>query len=54
MARYKYVDMSPRLLPVSLDAQLVPGLFAHALYHLVKSPDLSSFNAYCRNDEQGA
>ena len=54
MARYKYIDMSPRLLPVSLDAQLVPGSFAHALYHLVESLDLSSFDAHYRNDEQGA
>lgn len=27
MARYKPVDMSPRLLPVDLGAQLVPGTF---------------------------
>ena len=47
MARYKFVDMSPRLLPVDLEAQLVPGTFAHAL-------DLSAFDEHYRNDEQGA
>ena len=31
MARYKYIDSSPRLLPVDLLAQLVPGSFEHAL-----------------------
>jgi hypothetical protein len=30
MARYRQVDLSPRLLPVDLDAQLVPGSFADA------------------------
>jgi hypothetical protein len=30
MARYRHVDMSPRLLPVDLQAQLVPGSFAQA------------------------
>lgn len=41
MARYKPVDMSPRLLPVDLEAQLVPGTFAHGLHHLVELLDLS-------------
>ncbi len=54
MARYRDIDMSPRLLPVSLDAQLVPGSFAHALYHLVERLDLSGFDAHYRNDETGA
>ena len=31
MARYKFVDMSPRFLPVVLEDQLVPGSFAHAV-----------------------
>ena len=35
MARYKFVDMSPRFLPVVLEDQLVPGSFAHAVHHLV-------------------
>jgi len=34
MARYRDIDMSARLLPVSLEAQIVPGSFAHAVYHL--------------------
>ena len=54
MARYKPVDMSPRLLPVDLEAQLVPGTFAHGLHHLVDLLDLSAFDAHYRNDEVGA
>ncbi len=54
MARYKFVDMSPRLLPVDLEAQLVPGTFAHAVHHLVDALDLSAFDEHYRNDEQGA
>ena len=54
MARYKVIDMSPRLLPVDLDAQLVPGSFAHALHHLVDQLDLSAFDARYRNDATGA
>jgi transposase len=54
MARYKYVDRSPRLLPVDLHAQLVPGTFAHALHHLIDELDLSAFDAHYRNDETGA
>jgi transposase len=54
MARYKPVDMSPRLLPVDLEAQLVPGTFAHGLHHLVELLDLSVFDAHYRNDEVGA
>jgi transposase len=54
MARYRDIDMSARLLPVSLEAQLVPGSFAHAVYHLVGELDLSRFDAHYRNDENGA
>ena len=54
MARYKIVDMSPRLLPVDLEAQLVPGSFAHAVHHLVDALDLSAFAARYRNDDNGA
>jgi transposase len=54
MARYKHVDMSPRLLPVDLNAQLVPGTFAHALHHLIDELDLSAFDAHYCNDETGA
>ncbi|MGK2927344.1 MAG: transposase, partial [Lysobacterales bacterium] len=54
MARYKQVDMSSRLLPVNLEAQLVPGTFAHALHHLIDELDLSAFDARYRNDDTGA
>jgi transposase len=54
MARYKLVDMSPRLLPVDLEAQLVPGSFAHAVHYLVDALDLSAFAAHYRNDDNGA
>ena len=54
MARYKVVDMSPRLLPVDLEAQLVPGSFAHAVHHVVDALDLSLFDAHYRNDDVGA
>ena len=54
MARYKRVDMSPQLLPVDLQAQLVPGMFAHALHHLIDELDLSAFDARYRNDDNGA
>ena len=54
MARYKTIDMSPRLLPVSLDAQLVPGSFAHAMHHLVDGLDLRAFDTHFRNDASGA
>jgi hypothetical protein len=54
MARYKVLDMSPRLLPVNLDAQVVPGSFVHALHHLVDALDLSMFDAHYRNDANGA
>ncbi len=46
--------MSPRLLPVDLQAQLVPGSFAHALHHLVDQLDLFAFDAHYRNDERAA
>jgi len=54
MARYRYVDMSARLLPVNLESQLVPGTFAHALHHLIDALDLSAFDAHFRNDDNGA
>lgn len=54
MARYRDIDMSARLLPVSLDAQIVAGSFAHAVYHLVGELDLSRFDAHYRNDDNGA
>lgn len=54
MARYAHVDLSPRLLPVDLDAQLVPGSFAHAVHQLVDVLDHSAFDAHYRNDSNGA
>ena len=54
MARYKFVDMSPRFLPVVLEDQLVPGSFAHAAHHLVDALDLSAFDSHYRNDLTGA
>jgi len=55
MARYKFIDTSPKLLPVDLAAQLLPGTFEHALNHLLEHAiDLSVFDARFRNDETGA
>ena len=54
MARYRPVDMSPRLLPVVLSEQLVPGTFADAVHRLVDVLDLSAFDAHYRNDTTGA
>jgi transposase len=55
MARYKTIDTSPRLLPVSLQAQLLPGTFEYALNHLLDHEiDLGRFDARFRNDECGA
>jgi len=55
MARYKYIDTNPRLLPVNLAAQLLPGTFAHAVDHLLDhAVDLSAFDARCKNDTTGA
>ena len=49
MAHYREIDLSPRLLPVNLDEQLVPGTFAHALHHLVDDLDPTEFDAHYRN-----
>ena len=55
MARYKLIDTSPRLLPVDLSRQLLPGTFEHALNHLIDHElDLSGFDARYRNDRVGA
>ncbi len=54
MARYRDIDMGPRLLPVDLEAQLVAGTFTHAVHHLVDQLDLSAFDAHYRNDDSGA
>jgi hypothetical protein len=55
MARYKVIDTDPRLLPVNLAAQLLPGTFEHAVDHLLDHAiDLSRFDARFRNDTTGA
>jgi len=55
MARYKYIDTNPRLLPVDLAQQLLPGTFEHAVHHLLEhAMDLSHFDLRFRNDETGA
>jgi transposase len=55
MARYKHIDLSPRFLAVSLEQQLAPGTFEHALNHLLDHDiDVSHFDARFRNDSTGA
>ena len=55
MARYKHIDTSPRMLPVDLGRQLLPGTFEHALNHLLDHEiDLSDFDARFCNDQTGA
>jgi transposase len=55
MARYKHIDTQPKLLPVDLAQQLLPGTFEHAVNHLLDGViDLSSFDARFRNDKTGA
>jgi transposase len=55
MARFKAVDMSPRMLPVVLEEQLIAGTFEHALHTLIDTEfDLSSLTARFKNDDNGA
>ena len=55
MVRYKPIDTSPRLLPVDLARQLLPGTFEYALNHLLDHEiDLTGFDARFRNDDNGA
>jgi transposase len=55
MARYKPIDTQPKLLPVDLAAQLLPGTFEHALHHLLEHAiDLTPFDTRYRNDTTGA
>ena len=55
MARYKLVDRSPRLLPVDLEAQLIPGSFEHALDYLIDTEiDMSGMEKRYINDGTGA
>jgi transposase len=54
VARYGSVNMSPRRLPVDLEAQMAPGSLAHGLHHLVDLLDLSAFDAHYRTYEVDA
>ena len=55
MARYKYIDTQPKLIPVDLSRQLLSGTFEHALNHLLDHEvDLSHFDARFQNDATGA
>jgi len=55
MARYKDIDTQPKLLPVDLSRQFLPGTFEHAVNYLLDHAiDLSSFDARFKNDDTGA
>lgn len=55
MARYKYIDTSPRFLAVDLQRQLIPGALEHALDHLIEHElDLTGFDSRFCNDATGA
>jgi transposase len=55
MARYKHIDTNPKLIPLDLGQQLLPGTFEHAVNHLLDHAiDLSAFDARFHNDEVGA
>jgi transposase len=55
MARFKPIDMSPKLIPVDFARQILPGSFEYALCHLIdREIDLSELEARYRNDETGA
>lgn len=55
MARYKWIDTTPRFLAVDLAKQLLPGSFEHAVHHLFEHEiDLGGFAARYRNDQSGA
>jgi transposase len=55
MPRYKRITTEPKLLPVDLARQLLPGTFEHALNYLLDhAVDLSNFDARFHNDATGA
>src|SRR5262245_37631871 len=55
MARYKPIDMSPKLIPDDFSRQILPGSFAYAPCHLIDHEmELSDFDCRFRNDEGGA
>jgi transposase len=55
MARDKPVDTQPTFVAIDLAAQLLPGTFEHALYHLLEQAILlTPFDARYRNDQTSA
>jgi hypothetical protein len=55
MARYEDVDRGMKLLAVDLDRQLLPGMFEHALSHVIDHElDLTHFDAHYLNDSTGS
>jgi hypothetical protein len=55
MARFRDVDMQPKLIPVDFAAQILPGTFEHALSVLVDDDlELSAFEGSFKNDDKGA
>lgn len=55
MARFRDVDMQPKLIPVDFAAQILPGTFEHALSVLLDDDlDLSTFEVSFKNDQKGA
>ena len=50
MARFKPIDMSPKLIPVDFAHQILPGSFEYALCRLIdREIDLSELEARYRN-----
>ena len=55
MARFKYIETSPRFLAIDRQRQLLPGTFEQAVNHLFDHAiDLTRFAARFRNDVTGA
>jgi transposase len=55
MPRYKHIDTQPKLVPIDLSRQLLPGTFEHAVNYLLDhAVDLSGFDARFRNEATGA
>ncbi|HEV8717828.1 MAG TPA: transposase [Candidatus Binatia bacterium] len=55
MARYKPIDMSPKLIPVDFFRQILPGSCEYALCHLLDHEvEFTEFDNRFRNDEGGA
>lgn len=55
MARYKPIDLSPKVVTVDFTQQILPGTFEYALCYLIDHElDLSGFAQRYRNDDGGA